>query len=218
MSSALNDTQRRMDRMYRHQRRIYDVTRRYYLLGRNHLVEDLSVLPGGTILEVGCGTASNLMQAARRYPDARLCGFDISTEMLSQARLSLARRSLNERITLSIGDATAFEPSEMFGVDQFDRIFTSFTLSMIPIWPAVLEEMTRHLAPAGSIHVVDFGDCFGLPAIAKRALYAWLDKFGVEPRQDMHAVLGNVAYRHNFQLRYTPLFRGYAQYGVLTRT
>jgi S-adenosylmethionine-diacylgycerolhomoserine-N-methlytransferase len=218
VSSAINDTQQRMDRTYRHQRSIYDVTRRYYLLGRNHLVADLSVPPAGTVLEVGCGTASNLLQTARRYADARLCGFDISTEMLSQARLCLARRSLSERIILAIGDATAFDPSAMFGISKFDRIFTSFTLSMIPNWPAVLEEMARHLAPGGSIHVVDFGDCAGLPRIARTILYGWLDKFGVEPRQNMLEVLGKVAQRHGFQLRYTPLFRGYAQYGVLTRT
>ena len=216
MSYAISDAQQRMDRMYRHQRRIYDVTRRYYLLGRNHLITNLAVPAGGTILEVGCGTASNLVQAAHRYPDARLCGFDISTQMLAQARVSLARRALDGRVSLAIGDATAFHPAELFGVAKFDRIFTSYTLSMIPGWPAVLEQMTRHLEPGGTIHVVDFGDCAGLPALAKTTLYGWLDKFGVQPRQGMSEVLANVGHQHGLRLQHSSLFRGYAQYGVLS--
>ncbi len=45
-----------MDRMYRHQRHIYDITRKYYLLGRDWTIEKLDVPQGGSLLEVGCGT------------------------------------------------------------------------------------------------------------------------------------------------------------------
>ncbi len=60
-----------MDRIYRHQRHIYDLTRKYYLLGRDALIRDLAPVPGDTVLEIGCGTGRNLILAARRYPDAR---------------------------------------------------------------------------------------------------------------------------------------------------
>ncbi|MES1179707.1 MAG: SAM-dependent methyltransferase, partial [Hyphomicrobium sp.] len=39
-----------MDGMYRHQRYIYDLTRRYYLIGRDQMIADLSPPPGGTVL------------------------------------------------------------------------------------------------------------------------------------------------------------------------
>jgi len=67
-----------MDGIYRYQRYIYDATRKYYLLGRDLLLDELRPPMGGTVLEIGCGTGRNLILAARRYPSARLYGFDIS--------------------------------------------------------------------------------------------------------------------------------------------
>lgn len=214
---AFSDTQTRMDRMYRHQRRIYDLTRRHYLLGRSHMLDDLRPPADGTILEVGCGTAYNLIEAAKRYPGRQLCGFDISTEMLASARHSVERRSPGSSISLAIGDATDFDPQAVFGVETFDRVFTSYTLSMIPDWPVVLDRMARQVAPGGTIHVVDFGDCADLPGTAKSLLYGWLGKFGVEPRQNLQDILRGVAIEHDLQATFTPLYRGYAQYGVMQK-
>ena len=62
---------RRMNRMYRRQRHIYDGTRRYYLLGRDQLISSLQPDAGASVLEIGCGTGRNLVLAGRLYPDAR---------------------------------------------------------------------------------------------------------------------------------------------------
>ena len=53
-----------MDRMYRMQRYFYDVTRKYYLLGRDQLLEQMEVRAGEHVLEIGCGTARNLIALA----------------------------------------------------------------------------------------------------------------------------------------------------------
>ena len=82
---------RRMDDMYRMQRHIYDLTRRYYLFGRDRLIEDLGALPGETVCEVGCGTGRNLVLLARRYPETRFMGLDASEEMLKSARADGAK-------------------------------------------------------------------------------------------------------------------------------
>ena len=82
---------RRMNRMYRRQRHIYDGTRRYYLLGRDQLIADLRPGAGANVLEIGCGTGRNLVLAARRYPDARFFGIDVSTEMLTSAISAISR-------------------------------------------------------------------------------------------------------------------------------
>ena len=77
-----------MDGIYRRQRHIYDLSRKYYLLGRDRLIEQLSPPPGGRVLEIGCGTARNLVAAAAAYPQAEFYGIDISAAMLATARHS----------------------------------------------------------------------------------------------------------------------------------
>ena len=77
-----------MDGVYRYQRHFYDLTRKYYLLGRDRMIAGLDVPPDGTVLELGCGTGRNIVLAARRYPDARFFGLDISAEMLETAQAS----------------------------------------------------------------------------------------------------------------------------------
>ena len=98
-----------MDGVYRWQRHIYDLTRKYYLLGRDGLIAGLDVPPGGTVLELGCGTGRNLLLAARCYRQSRLFGLDISNEMLETARVALAREMLSGRVSVARGDATDFE-------------------------------------------------------------------------------------------------------------
>ena len=47
-----------MDKVYRRQRHFYDLTRKYYLLGRDRLVRQLNAKPGERVIEIGCGTGA----------------------------------------------------------------------------------------------------------------------------------------------------------------
>ena len=49
----------RMDAMYRYQRHIYDLTRKFYLFGRDQLLSALPAPPGAAVLEMGCGTGAS---------------------------------------------------------------------------------------------------------------------------------------------------------------
>jgi S-adenosylmethionine-diacylgycerolhomoserine-N-methlytransferase len=206
-----------MDAMYRNQRHIYDLTRRYYLLGRSTLIANLNPPAEGTILEFGCGTAFNLIEAVRQYSSSSAYGFDISAEMLKTARAKVSQTPASRRVHLEIGDATAFDGAATFGLAHYDRVFTSYTLSMISDWPRVIEQMIAAMGDNGEVHIVDFGDCSGLPVAAKTVLYAWLAKFHVTPRLDLADTLADVAERHGLVLDYRTLYRGYAQYAVLKR-
>ena len=55
-----------MDRMYRLQRYFYDATRKYYLLGRDRLLNEMDIQPGQHVLEAGCGTARITRQPVSR--------------------------------------------------------------------------------------------------------------------------------------------------------
>jgi S-adenosylmethionine-diacylgycerolhomoserine-N-methlytransferase len=216
--SDSDDARRHMDGIYRHQRYIYDATRKYFLLGRDRMLDGLRPPAGGSILEIGCGTGRNLILAARRYPDARLYGFDISEAMLDTARRSIVRAGLAERISLARGDASAFDPEAMFGRAVFDRVFVSYALSMIPPWREALPMAMRVVAPGGSLHVVDFGRQTGLPGWFRSGLCAWLARFSVEPRADLEAELAKLAAASSVSLRFERLYRDYAQLGVVSRT
>jgi S-adenosylmethionine-diacylgycerolhomoserine-N-methlytransferase len=205
-----------MNRMYRRQRYIYDGTRRYYLLGRDRLISELQPAPGSTVLEIGCGTGRNLVQAARLYSDARFFGVDVSTEMLTSAISAISRHGMTNRIRVAHGDGTAFDPQALFGLASFDHVMISYSLSMIPDWRGVLQAAISRLAPGGRLHVVDFGDQERLPGIARALLLRWLAMFEVTPRDDLEPVLAAMAASESAELTFRRPFRGYAQYAVLT--
>ena len=220
MSAApkiLGDHADRMDGIYATQRHIYDLTRKYYLLGRDRLIADLDPPPGGTVLEVGCGTARNLILAARRWPDARFHGLDISEAMLATARAYVARAGLCDRIALAQADATDFDAPALFGDGGFDRVFMSYTVSMIPGWQAALRQAARAVAPGGALHIVDFGQQERLPAMWRGLLFAWLAKFDVTPRTTLFDVLAGLAKEEHMRLDRSSRLRGYAWSAVLRR-
>lgn len=206
-----------MDAMYRHQRHIYDASRKFYLLGRDELIAGLAPPVGGSILEIGCGTGRNLIAIARTYPGRSCYGLDVSEEMLATARQSVARAGLSDVIALRQADATGFDPVILFGWSGFDRIVISYALSMIPPWQAVIEEAARRLVPGGELHIVDFGDQTGLPAPFRAVLRRWLALFQVTPRVELGAVLDEAARDMGATVRADALYRGYATLARLRR-
>ncbi len=206
-----------MDAIYRYQRYIYDATRKYYLLGRDRLLAELAPPPGGSVLEIACGTGRNLILAARRYPQARFYGFDISSAMLDTARGAIARNGLSGRISVAPGDAAEFCGERLFGVPAFDRVVISYALSMIPPWRTALQRAADAVAPGGRLYVVDFGEAERLPRWFKGALRAWLAKFSVEPRAALRHELEALAARSGMRLCCEQLHGGYAVYAVLER-
>jgi S-adenosylmethionine-diacylgycerolhomoserine-N-methlytransferase len=212
----VSDAAALMDRMYRRQRHIYDVSRKFYLLGRDEAIARLDAAPGDRVLEVGCGTGRNLIKLARAYPEARLFGLDVSREMLTTAAASVARAGL--RVALARADATNFKPRELFGEACFERVMISYALSMIPPWREALAQALDALSPHGSLHLVDFGDCARLPRPFKIALRRWLAAFDVTPRDDLSEALEALSAERGLTCETNPWRRGYAVHAVVRRT
>jgi len=206
-----------MNRIYRHQRYFYDFTRKYFLLGRDRMIAEIQAPEGARILEIGCGTGRNLIVAARRYPGASCFGIDVSTEMLNSAFRAISRAGLAARIRIAHADATQFDPRPLFGIDQFDRIFISYSLSMIPQWQSVVSAAISHLASQGELRIIDFGAQERLPVAFRRLLWRWLGAFHVAPRDDLEALLKARAAASGATLAFARPYRGYAQYAVLRR-
>jgi S-adenosylmethionine-diacylgycerolhomoserine-N-methlytransferase len=211
-TAPLVEHAQRMDAMYRYQRHIYDLTRKYYLLGRDRAIDGLALAPGQTLLEIGCGTGRNLALAYRHYPQARLFGLDISAEMLVSARSNL--RAVAEKPVLQVADATDFTAAD-FGQSGFDRILVSYALSMIPEWERAIDSALAALAPGGSLHVVDFGQQEHLPRWFGRMLKSWLARFHVTPRANLREALERRAEACGAQLTFHEVGRGYAWLAVI---
>jgi S-adenosylmethionine-diacylgycerolhomoserine-N-methlytransferase len=206
-----------MDGIYRGQRHIYDVTRRPYLLGRAGLLNALRPPVGGHVLEIGCGTAWNLIRAAQLYPHAHFYGLDVSAVMLQTAHAAISRRRLQGRIRLANADATNFCADGLFGRAQFDRVVLSYVLSMIPHWQDALTHALGAAAAGGELHIVDFGACQGLPATFRRLLFAWLAHFSVTPRLTLEATLRELCSGKDVALSLAALHRGYGVGATLSR-
>ncbi|GAA0778266.1 methyltransferase domain-containing protein [Roseibium denhamense] len=211
------ETARLMDAVYQHQRHFYDLTRKYYLLGRDRLIADLDPPAGGKVLELGCGTGRNLIAAAKRYPSVQFVGLDISQHMLETASRNIRKAGFEDRITLVEGDASNPVALDASGAQVFDRVFYSYTLSMIPVWREALAAGASRLRPDGKLYVVDFGQQERLPQWFKTALFKWLGSFHVSPRPELEDELSMLARKHGLKLTHKALYRGYALFAALCK-
>ena len=203
------DIRVRMARMYRPQKHIYDLTRKYYLLGRDRLIAGLDLASGQTLLDVGCGTGRNLALIGRRYPKARLFGLDAAEPMLEVAAARLARDGI--QATLAHGTAETLDPANQFGVaGGFDRVTISYCLSMVDEPEAALRAAAGALAPGGSLHVVDFGDMAELPRWFAALMRTWLAKFHVRHRPEVERTLAALARERGAGLDRVAIGRRYA--------
>lgn len=203
-----------MDVMYRWTRHIYDATRKYYLLGRDHLIEHLNVQSGEHICEVGCGTARNLIKISEQYPNATLYGLDASDEMLKTAEKNLQGRP----ITLKQAFSQSFDPNTLFGLEKpLDKIIFSYSLSIIPPWQESIDHALNLLPEGGEIHIVDFGGQDDLPAPFRAFLFWWLKIFHVYHKPEILDYLKRLEIERKGSLTVQHLYKGYAYYAVFKK-
>lgn len=143
-----------IERYYRIHARIYDLTRWTFLRGRAALIKEVAAsLTPNRILEVGCGTGTNLLHLGKAFPRAHLWGLDLSANMLAVARRKL--RKLTQRLNLL--EAAYDQP--VAADTKFDLVVFSYALSMFgPGYEKAIMSASLDLTPHGAIAVVDFHD------------------------------------------------------------
>jgi S-adenosylmethionine-diacylgycerolhomoserine-N-methlytransferase len=192
--SGVGDPASRMNRIYRHQRHVYDLTRQCFLFGRDTLLARMELRRGDRVLEVGCGTARNLLALHGLGRAASLYGLDASSAMLATARQNLHRRGLAASVRLAHGLAEELCPGRTFGLGEpFDAIFFSYSLSMMPASTRAVDAALASLKPGRRLYIVDFWDQAGLPRCVRAPLERWLGLFGVKHRPELHAHLAELA-------------------------
>jgi ubiquinone/menaquinone biosynthesis C-methylase UbiE len=106
---------------------------------------------GGTILDVGTGTARIPIELARVDPSAQVLGIDLSQAMIDLALFNIAGAGLATRVRCERVDAKTL-PYESGG---FEAVVSNSIVHHIPDPRPVLAEMARLVAPGGTLFVRD---------------------------------------------------------------
>lgn len=143
--------------LYRKRAGAYDFSANlYYLIGfrenhyRKRAVKALNLKPGDTVVEIGCGTGLNfrhLLDVVGR--SGRIIGVDLTDAMLDQAREKIEEHDWSN-IELTRSDAAKYDfPQNIQGV------ISSFALTLVPEFEAVIERAFQALASGGRMVVLD---------------------------------------------------------------
>jgi ubiquinone/menaquinone biosynthesis C-methylase UbiE len=100
------------------------------------------------LLDLGCGTGAAIREAAPAV--RRAVGFDLSREMIAQARTSAAGIA---NVEFREGDATLPLP---FSDGEFTAIVCTTAFHHFPKPLDTISEMSRVLAPGGRVVIADF--------------------------------------------------------------
>jgi ubiquinone/menaquinone biosynthesis C-methylase UbiE len=109
--------------------------------------------PGDAVLDVGCGTGTLALEAARRVGRAgRVASVDPSPEQIARARAKAARRHVPIEFQIGVIEQLAFP-------DQtFDVVFSTLMMHHVPesLKRQGLAEIARVLKPGGRLVIADF--------------------------------------------------------------
>ena len=132
---------------------------------RARAVERLEVRPGGTVLEIGCGTGRNLGHLVKAVGEGgRVYGVDYSDGMLARAqKLSEAHGWTN--VTLLRQDAQELELPETVDGGLFSLSYT-----VIPDPRRALGRVWAYLRPGGHVVIMDGPFLRGMPGRVFRPL------------------------------------------------
>lgn len=109
------------------------------------------VKAGESVLDVGCGTGTLAMAAARR--SATVHALDPSADLLARARKKARRARLDVTFELGTGDSLPYPD------DSFDVVLSSLVLHHLSHddLHAAAQELRRVVKPAGRVLIVDTG-------------------------------------------------------------
>ncbi|HYF92064.1 MAG TPA: class I SAM-dependent methyltransferase [Symbiobacteriaceae bacterium] len=136
-----------------------------YLTGIRRLLPRVRVGPLASILDVGCGTGVNLLEAARWFaPAGKLCGIDISPGMVAVAQSKAGL--LGVPAQFRVGDAEKLPYPDA----EFDLVICNSVLHWFKDRGAALREMRRVVKPGGQVLII----CAAAPGFCE--WFAFIDQ------------------------------------------
>ncbi|HET9425548.1 MAG TPA: class I SAM-dependent methyltransferase [Gemmatimonadaceae bacterium] len=155
-----------LDAFYGPQAHAYDRFRERLLSGRRELMHALPLTSGSRVLDLGGGTGGHWSYVENQIDRlARLDIVDLCEPLLAVARRRFANRP---HVHVQLADAERFTSPE-----RFDVVLFSYSLSMMSRWRDALSVARGHLAPGGTLAIIDFHTLPATPPDGAVALSGW---------------------------------------------
>ncbi len=109
------------------------------------------ILPGQTVVDLGCGAGLDCLLAARRVgPSGKVIGVDVTTEMIDKARRNAAEVGI-ENVEFLLRDIEDL----MLDDEIADVVISNGVFNLCPDKPQALAETYRVLRPGGRFQMAD---------------------------------------------------------------
>ncbi len=132
-------------------------------------------VPGGRVLEVGCGRGVGTELILARSGAERVDAFDLDPEMVALARRRLRRHG--DRVRVGVGDVEHIDAED----GAYDAVFDFGIIHHVPDWRNALSEIHRVLKPGGRFYAEEVLEKFILDPLWRRVLVHPLeDRFSYE--------------------------------------
>ena len=114
--------------------------------------DQMSILPGDTILEIGCGSGTLWLKNRDRLPEPnRFTLSDFSLGMLTASRQALSEAGFEPRFAGADGQALPF------AAETFDVVIANHMLYHVPNRAQAIDEFRRVLRPGGRMYAATNG-------------------------------------------------------------
>ena len=133
---------------------------------RKKQVELARLASGESVLDIGCGTGTLAIAAARRVgPSGTVYGIDPAENLLARARGKARRAHVDVDFRIGTGEALPFDDA------SFDVVLSTLVWHHLPhdALRATVHEMRRVLKPGGRALIVDIG---GMQDAARATMHA----------------------------------------------
>jgi demethylmenaquinone methyltransferase / 2-methoxy-6-polyprenyl-1,4-benzoquinol methylase len=126
-----------------------------------------AIVRDAVVADVATGTGDLAYALAKVRPDLDVAAVDVSTQMLTLARMRRAEHA-EARVAVSGGDLSALP----FAAGSLDAVTAGYALRNTPDWRASVAELARVIRPGGQLFTLDFY----LPSLVvwRQAFLGWL--------------------------------------------